>query len=57
MVEGEDDRLKSARMLAEGGSRTAVEAFRSIAVDDSVGEDVRLEAARGLAEVRSCRDR
>jgi len=51
MVEGEDDRLESARMLAEGGSRAAVEAFRSIAVDDNVGEDVRLEAARGLAEV------
>ena len=51
MVEGEDDRLESARMLAESGSRAAGEAFRSIAVDDSVGEDVRLEAARGLAGV------
>ena len=51
MVEGEDDRLESARMLAESGSRAAGEAYRSIAVDDSVGEDVRLEAARGLAEV------
>jgi len=38
-------------MLAHGDRRWAVEAFRSIAVDGSVGEDVRLEAARGLAEV------
>jgi HEAT repeat protein len=48
----EDDRLESARMLAESGSRAAgAEAYRSIAIDSSVGEDVRLEAARGLAEV------
>jgi hypothetical protein len=52
MLEDEDDRLESARMLAEGGSQSAAaEAYRSIAVDGSVGEDVRLEAARGLAEV------
>ena len=38
-------------MLTRGDRRWAVEAFRSIAVDDSVGEDVRLEAARGLAGV------
>ena len=48
----EDDRLESARMLAEGGSQAAAaEAYRRIAVDSSVSEDVRLEAARGLAEV------
>jgi hypothetical protein len=52
MFEDDDDRLESARMLAEGGSRSAgAEAYRSIAVDSGVGEDVRLEAARGLAEV------
>jgi HEAT repeat protein len=52
MFEDDDDRLESARMLAESGSRAAgVQAYRSIAVDGSVGEDVRLEAARGLAEV------
>ena len=49
---GDDDRLESARMQAEGGGRSAAaEAYLSIAVDSSVGEDVRLEAARGLAEV------
>jgi hypothetical protein len=52
MFEDDDDRLESARMLAESGSRAAgAEAYRSIAVDSSVAEDVRLEAARGLAEV------
>ena len=52
MFEDDDDRLESARMLAESGSGAAgAEAYRSIAVDSSVGEDVRLEAARGLAEV------
>jgi hypothetical protein len=52
MSEDDDDRLESARMLAESGSGAAgVEAYRSIAVDSSVGADVRLEAARGLAEV------
>jgi hypothetical protein len=52
MFEDEDDRLESARMLAESVSQAAgAEAYRSIAVDSSVGEDVRLEAARGLAEV------
>jgi HEAT repeat protein len=49
---GDDDRLESARMQAEGGARSAAaEAYLSIAADTSVGEDVRLEAARGLAEV------
>ncbi len=38
-------------MLARGDRRAAAEAFRSIAADDGVGEDVRLEAARGLAEI------
>ena len=52
MFEDDDDRLESARMLAEGGSRSAgAEAYRSIAVDSGVSDDVRLEAARGLAEV------
>ena len=52
MFEDDDDRLESARTLAEGGSRSAgAEAYRSIAVDSGVDEDVRLEAARGLAEV------
>jgi hypothetical protein len=53
MFEDDDDaRVESARMLAEGGSQpAAAEAFRSIAVDEGVGEDVRLEAARGLAEL------
>jgi HEAT repeat protein len=44
-------RLEAARGLAEVDERSAVEAYRSIAVDGSVGEDVRSEAARGLAEV------
>ena len=48
----EDARVELARVLAEGGNRAAAaEAFRSIAIDEGVGEDVRLEAARGLAEI------
>jgi hypothetical protein len=53
MFEDDDDaRVELARVLAEGGNRAAAaEAFRSIAIDEGVGEDVRLEAARGLAEI------
>ena len=48
----EDARVELARVLAEGGNRAAAaEAFSSIAIDEGVGEDVRLEAARGLAEI------
>jgi hypothetical protein len=48
----EDARVELARVLAEGGNRAAAaEAFGSIATDEGVGEDVRLEAARGLAEI------
>ncbi len=38
-------RLEAARGLAEIDERTAAEACRSIAADDGVSEDVRLEAA------------
>jgi hypothetical protein len=52
MFEDDDDRLESARMLAEEGRQAAaVAAYGSIAIDERVGEDVRLEAARGLAEI------
>jgi hypothetical protein len=51
MFEDDDDRLEAARGLAEVDEPSAAEAFRSIAVDDSVDDTVRLEAARGLAEV------
>ena len=52
MFEDDDDRLESARMLAESGSGAAgAEAYRSIAADSRVSADVRSEAARGLAEV------
>ena len=48
----DEDRAEMARRLAEGGdSRAAAEAFRAIAVDAGVDDDVRLEAARGLAEI------
>jgi hypothetical protein len=40
-----------AALFEHGDRPTAAEAFRSIAVDEGVGEDVRLEAARGLAEI------
>jgi hypothetical protein len=50
MFEDDDDaRIEAARNLATGDRRWAAEAFRGIAVDQGVGEDVRLEAARGLA--------
>jgi hypothetical protein len=52
MFEDDDDaRIEAARKLAPGDRRWAAEAFRGIAVDEGVGEDVRLEAARGLAEL------
>jgi hypothetical protein len=51
MFEDDDDARIEAAMLARGDRRWAAEAFRSIAVDESVGEDVRLEAARELAEL------
>ena len=50
MFEDDDEaRIEAARNLSGGDRRWAAEAFRSIAVDESVGEDVRLEAARELA--------
>ena len=50
MFEDDDEaRLEAARRLSRGDRRWAAEAFRAIAVDDGVGDDVRLEAARGLA--------
>jgi hypothetical protein len=47
----DDDRVETARGLAESGSPAAAEAFRAIAVDGGVDDTVRLEAARGLAEL------
>jgi hypothetical protein len=38
-------------MLAAGDRRWAAAAFGAIAVDGGVDDDVRLEAARGLAEI------
>jgi hypothetical protein len=43
----DDDRLESARMMAENGSPARAAAYRSIAADGSVGDDMRLEAATG----------
>jgi hypothetical protein len=53
MFEDDDDaRAEMARSLAESGdSQAAAEAFRAIAVDGGVDDTVRLEAARGLAEI------
>ena len=52
MFEDDDDRIEMARSLAEGGdSQTAAETFRALAVDSGVDDTVRLEAARGLAEI------
>ncbi|HEY3979385.1 MAG TPA: HEAT repeat domain-containing protein [Streptosporangiaceae bacterium] len=52
MLANDDDRLESARIMAENGRQAAgAEAFRSLATDSRVNEDVRLEAARGLSEV------
>src|ERR1700727_2381016 len=46
-----EDGRREAPMPARGDRRSAAEAFRSVAIDEGVGEDVRLEAARGLAEI------
>ena len=43
-------RLEAAR-LAGGDSRWAAAAFRAIAADEGVDDDVREEAALGLAEI------
>ena len=52
MFDDDDDaRVETARRLAEDGSPAAAEAFRAIAVDGGVDDTVRLEAARGLAEL------
>src|SRR6266702_4687145 len=53
MFEDDDDaRIEMARSMAEGGdSQAAAETFRAIAVDGGVDDTVRLEAARGLAEI------
>jgi HEAT repeat protein len=52
MSEDAEDRAETARMLAEAGdSRAAAKEFRAIATDGSVDDTVRLEAARGLAEI------
>ena len=45
-------RLEAAR-LAEGDSRWALAAFRGIAADEGVDDDVREEAALALAEIDS----
>lgn len=44
-------RIRNARIRQDRAPETAEEAFRSSAVDGSVDETVRLEAARGLAEI------
>jgi HEAT repeat protein len=49
----DDDRFESARRLAEEGDSRAVAAFRGIAADEGVGDDVREEAALALAEIDS----
>jgi hypothetical protein len=45
MFEDDDDRLEAARGLAEVDEPSAAKACCSIAVDDSVDDTVRLEAA------------
>jgi hypothetical protein len=46
-----DDRVENARMLAEGDTQWATAAFRAIAADEGVDDDVREEAALALAEI------
>jgi len=47
----DDDRVENARSLAEEGDSLAVAAFRAIAVDEGVDDDVREEAALAPAEI------
>jgi hypothetical protein len=51
MFDDDGDRVESARRLAEDDSRWAAAAFRAIAADEGVDDDVREEAAQALAEI------
>ena len=51
MFDDDGDRVESARRLAEEGDGRAVAAFRAIAADEGVDDDVREEAAQALAEI------
>jgi hypothetical protein len=53
MSDDDDDRFESARKLAEEGDGRATAAFRAIAADEGVDDDVREEAARALADIGS----
>lgn len=47
--DSDEDRLATAEHLARHDSGDAAEAFRAIACDDGVGDEVRLSAAELLA--------
>jgi HEAT repeat protein len=51
MFDDDGDRVESARRLAEEGDGRAAAAFRAIAADEGVDDDVREEAAQALAEI------